>query len=270
MAALKRRTEHQLTNAIKLAHLIGTSLVVPAANDLALMLRPDLDEFYAAIPLEFRDRARAEGCGFDVLLLSPGDRFTFRESPASYPGLFQDKEDFLRQLNTARQRPDVIETGRRLAEWEQEFSFDPTAFFDVMKAYCQDSVRLSVPALRPRGQIVVGLRVVDGDREHRFRIVYGPEHRSIDLLSGAFAHGALHMVVGVGSNLLGMAFAGGCTFEDLMNCRWSVTRFRDYSLDEVSFWAFLSAFTPYLEMNDRQPRRGERDRLKYMPPWTTS
>lgn len=267
MAALRRRTEHQLTNAMKLARLIRTPLVVPAANDLALMLRPDLDEFYAAIPIEFRDRAQAEGCPFEVLLLSPGDRFTFREPPASFPGLFRDKKDFLEKLNTARTRPDVVATGRRLAAWEQEFSFDAAAFNAAFNAFGTDSIRMSLPALQPNRQIAVGLQVIDGATEQRFRIVYGPQSRAIAPLAGPFDDSELHMIVSVSANLLGMAFAGACTFEDLMNCRWSVNRFRDYSLDEVSFWAFLSAFTPYLEMTDQQPRRGERDRLKYMPEW---
>ncbi len=270
MSALRRRTEHQLSNAMKLARMIKTPLVVPAANDLALMLRPDLDDFYAAVPIEFRNRAVAEGCSFEVLLLSPGERFTFKESPKSHPGLFKSKADFLAQLAHARKETDIVETGRRLAAWEREFSLYPSVFLDRMQNYCRESLSLGFPGLKPSGDIAVGLRVSDGPRETRFKISYGSTRRSVVENAGALDPTDLHMIVTVDGNLLAMALAGACTFEDLMNCRWTVQRFRDYSLDEVSFWAFLSALTPYLEEKGLQPSRADRDRLKYMPPWAHS
>jgi L-ascorbate metabolism protein UlaG (beta-lactamase superfamily) len=265
MKALQARTLHQLSNAAMTAELIGSPLVVPAANDLALMLRPDLDPFYAALPTDFRDFAASAKCPFEVMLMNPGDTFSFTERPGSYAGQFKNRSEHLAAIALARMDPKIIEVGEVLETWERSFQLDDIFFTRLFAGFCQYAHVTGVPVLKPTDNLRVGFRAVEEGHSTEWIVHYGPNGNSLERSNQSLDEvEGLYMIVSVEAHLLAMAQAGAITFEDLMNCRWQVRRFAVFGQHEISFWAFLSAFSAYLDSIGMQPEKANRSRVKYL------
>ena len=257
-AAVKRRIKSQMIDAIETAARMGIKNVVPAANDMCTYRNAEFDQYASALPVEFRNFVLKSGSDLTVFLMSPGETYSFEETPDVYTRYFPNRAAWKAQANQLRERPDVVRTKDKLEAFEREAKLDREAFQTLITQYFH---RLESKEFAEHERIEVGFVISEGEQRYGYLI-------SREIEGWRISHGDLgsilksvgiHMCITVKAEAVALAMSGALTWEDLLNGQYRIYRpIHSFDDNEYTFWEVLSGFTSFLEEVEEQPAIGLR------------
>ena len=267
--ATEERISAQMQGAVEAAGRMGIRTAIPAANDMCSYRQPEFDLYASALPVEFRDYVVRHGAGLEVLLVSPGEIYSFRETADAFTNYFTDRASWATAANALRQRADVMSIVDRLQKIEQAELFDHRQFQRLMRQYFANTGKIATEASRIGDDIAVEFTIEDRAMEHSYFIHRRSGCWNLDrnenLQKGTCID--LHMSIRVSAQVVALAMAGKLTWEDLLNGHYRISRpNKSFDQNEYEFWELLSGFTAYLEQTNEQPELSERGRIRGVRP----
>ncbi len=267
--ATEERISSQMQGAIEAAGRMGIRTAIPAANDMCSYRQPEFDLYASALPVEFRDYAVRHGANLEVLLVSPGEIYSFCETADAFNKYFSDRAAWTTAANALRQRADVMSIADRLQKIEQAELFDHRQFQRLMRQYFANTEQIAKEASRTGDDIAVEFTVEDRATDRTYFIHRRSGRWNLDCKEDLQKETCvdLHMSIRVSSQVVAMAMVGKLTWEDLLNGQYRISRPNNsFDKNEYEFWELLSGFTAFLEDADEQPELAERGRIRVVRP----
>tara|TARA_B100000676_G_scaffold312715_1_gene388465 strand:+ start:1271 stop:2668 length:1398 start_codon:yes stop_codon:yes gene_type:complete len=264
--ATEKRINSQMLSAIDITERMGIRRAIPAANDMCSFRNPEFDQFASALPVEFRDFVRLNNVDLEILLVSPGETYSFVESSDNFNKFFKNRDEWIKEADKLRNHRDVVETKEKLERFERKALFDHQKFQMMMAQYLSVCPQRMVTSILVNNNFKVGFIINQGDRRHGYLIscdVEGVWNIVPGVAMSILECEDLHMCVSVNADVAALAMSGALTWEDLMNGQYRVYRpVHSFNDNEYAFWEMLSGFTPYLEEKNEQPECGLRGKFQ--------
>jgi hypothetical protein len=250
-----RITRKILARTCSYAEAIGAPVVMPCGCDMTFARLPWADKFTGPTIDQLVSYAAENQLPFRVLTPAPGDWLDMANLPEKCTPAYRDKDDYVAQLNSLRERPEVQETFARLESWERSFVFDAPVFFALFQKFVQHvdenfldifSTHTAVSNAKHYG---ANIAIHNGDHSFNYRLEFEFGKHRVGLTQHPFSLELLpdtDIVLETEAACMQMLIEGALDFDDVRAGSITIRRPADFCAEEVAFWHLMMSFTGWL------------------------